>query len=95
MFRFCVSVQRENFPFEIPSPPLLPPTPLHSSPSPPLPAHTLTLFPPLTVANLLPCDLQVFLGYKTVSKLIRKGKEIAIYFVSCTSLIRIQMRTPQ
>ena len=73
VFRFCVSVQRENFP-------------LDPTVSPPLPAHTLTLHPPLTIVNLLPCDmLQVFLNPSSLYKHICKGKEIAVYSVSESS----------
>ena len=68
--RFCVSVQRENFP---PDPPFTP----HS-----FPAHTLTLLPPLTIANLLPYDIQVLIGHRLQCKMIRKGTEIAVYLVS-------------
>ena len=71
--RFCVSVQRENFPQD-PS-------------SPPLPAHTLTILPPVTISNLLPCDLQVFLDHsRSPYKMVKRGKEICLYFVSTTLL---------
>ena len=68
IFRFCVSVQRENFPV---------------TPSP-LPAHTLTILPPLTITNLLPCDLQVYLAPSSLCKMVRRGKEMSVYFVSHT-----------
>ena len=66
--RFCVNVQRENFPAD---------TSGHVQP-----AHTLTLLPPLTVSNLLPCDIQFHLLGRKVTKFIKRGKEIAIYSVS-------------
>ncbi len=60
LFRFCVSVQRDNFPSSADSDAATPSS-SSSSLSSPLshPAHTLTLLPPLTVVNLLPCDLQL------------------------------------
>ena len=66
--RFCVNVQRENFP---------PDTNGHVQP-----AHTLTLLPPLTVSNLLPCDIQFYLLDSKVRKFVKRGKEIAIFSVS-------------
>ncbi len=68
-FKFCVSVQRENYPLDV-------------SPQQPYPAHTITLYPPLTLANLLPCDLQFSLVGDGVKTVVRRGKEIAIYSVS-------------
>ena len=68
-FRFCVSVQRENFPVD-------------STPSHPHPAHNITLYPPLTVANLLPCDIQFSLARNGRGKIVKRGKEIAVYSVS-------------
>ena len=67
--RFCVNVQRENFPAD-------------TSNSHVQPAHTLTLLPPLTVGNLLPCDIQFYLLGSKIRKFIKRGKEIAIYSVS-------------
>ena len=76
-FRFCVSVRRENFP-----PDSSDSTIIH-------PAHTLTLYPPLIIANLLPCDIQFFVlnSGTNMSKLgqrrlVTKGKEIAVYSVN-------------
>lgn len=94
LFRFCVSVQRDNFP------PAAVPDPITSSPSSsgsspnssshtkPHPAHTLTLLPPLTITNLLPCDLQFSvvesranMGEMWQRRLVGKGKGIAVYSV--------------
>ncbi len=73
-FRFCVSVQRENYPLDV-------------SPQQPYPAHTITLYPPLTIANLLPCDLQFSLVSDGVRTVVRRGKEIAVYSVSLLYLL--------
>ncbi len=81
VIRFCVSVKRENYPPDPPQPSASPPHPLTSLPSP-CPAHTLSLYPPLTAANLLPCDIQFYLPYNGVRKIIRMGREIAVYSVS-------------
>lgn len=69
VFRFCVSVQRENYPPDVP-------------PHRPRPAHTITLYPPLSVVNLLPCDLQFSLVSGCERHVIRRGKEMAVYSVS-------------
>lgn len=73
VFRFCMSVQRENYP---------PDTAAHR----PRPAHTITLYPPLTIVNLLPCDLQFSLSGGGGRSLIRRGKETAVYSVSLVPL---------
>ena len=60
LFRFCVSVRRDNFPASsLTDVELATPTSSSSSLGLAHPAHTLTLLPPLTVVNLLPCDLQL------------------------------------
>ena len=66
--RFCVTVQRDNFPAD--------------TNGQVCPAHTLTLLPPLTVSNLLPCDIQFYLLGTKMRRVIKRGKEIAIYSVS-------------
>ncbi len=77
LFRFCVSIQRQNFP------------PDKASSPRPQPAHTLTLSPPLTVANILPCDIQFSvvdsrsnLSELRQRKLVQRGKEITVYSVN-------------
>lgn len=75
--RFSVSVQRENFP---------PDTNEQVQP-----AHTLTLHPPLTLTNLLPCDIQFYLLSSKVRKFIKRGKEIAIYSVSAKAAMRCEL----
>lgn len=57
LFRFCVSVKRDDFPSSSDSDLDTSTGSLSLSSQP---AHTLTLLPPLTVVNLLPCDLQLF-----------------------------------
>lgn len=69
VFRFCVSVQREHYPPD-------------SAPNSPQPAHTITLYPPLTIVNLLPCDLQFSLTVSSGWNLVKRGKEMAVYSVS-------------
>lgn len=78
-FRFCVSVQRDNFPMATDPAPF----------SAPQPAHTLTLLPPLTVANLLPCDMQFSviesrtnLSELRQRRLVAKGQNITVYSVN-------------
>lgn len=105
LFRFCVSVQRENYPADAPSSisPSSSYSPSSSSSSSlhhTHPAHTLTLFPPLTVINLLPCDIQFSLvdqksSYKNNSKqqrrLISRGQDIAVYSVSLQSTVEFNL----
>lgn len=52
------------------------------------PAHTITIHPPLTIVNLLPCDIQFSLQYNSIIKVIKKGKEIALYAVSAVIHVR-------
>ena len=98
LFRFCVSVQRDNF-----QPPVSADSPSTSSAPPPVssthnPAHMLVLLPPFTVANLLPCDLQFSIvdprtgrGEFHQRKLVPKGKEVAVYLVDCLSLVEFDV----
>lgn len=90
LFRFCVSVQRDNFPPADSAP--------SSSPSPHHPAHTLTLFPPLTVTNLLPYDLQFSLLETRTDqsklrprRLVARGKDTAMYSVDSQSPIEFDI----
>ena len=78
-FRFCVSVCRENYPINSST----------SSSSSPHPAHTLTLFPPLTITNRLPCDFQFSLAHSRTDlrgtrqhRMVPKGGDIAVYSVN-------------
>lgn len=98
-FRFCVQVERENYPADAPSSPAASPCASSSSPSShhPHPAHTLTLFPPLTITNLLPCDIQFSLVNPKTSKrdsrqrrrLISRGQDVAVYSVSLQPAVEV------
>ena len=110
-FRFCVSAQRENYPADVTSSislsssfslPSSSSSSLLSSPSShhPHPAHTLTLFPPLTITNLLPCDIQFSLVDSSainrstsnqLRKLIKCGQDIAVYSVCSQSTVEFDL----
>ena len=103
MFRFCMSVQRDKFP----SPVTTTPTDAASSSSSSSthflhPAHTLMLLPPLTVSNILPCDLLFSITeYNSSSssrsselhqrRLVAKGKEVAVYSVDSLSPMELEV----
>jgi hypothetical protein len=75
-YRFCVLTERNNFPLDI------------SSQGPGLqsyraqPAHTITLLPPLKLANLLPCELRFYITGTAVVGTIKSGEEISVHFVN-------------
>ena len=95
-FQFCVMVQRENYPADNPS---SSPSSSPSSANQPRPAHTLTVFPPLTITNLLPCDIQFSLWSSTIRRkdfrqqrrLVSPGQDVAIYSVSLESPVEFDI----
>lgn len=100
LFRFCVSVQRENFPLTGDPDSSTPSSHSHSSShsSSSHPAHTLTLLPPLTVSNLLPCDLQFSIIESRSNpnelrqrKLVSRGQSIKVYSVDSLSPIEFDV----
>ena len=52
--------------------------------TPPLihPGHTLTIYPPLSVVNLLPFDVQLQLSGRERGRMVRKGEKLSHYDVS-------------
>lgn len=52
--------------------------------TPPLihPGHTLTIYPPLSVVNLLPYDVQLQLSGRERGRMVRKGEKLSHYDVS-------------
>lgn len=94
LFRFCVSVQHENFPLTGDPDSSL----SSSSSSSSHPAHTLTLLPPLTITNLLPCDLQFSiiesrsnLSELRQRKLVSRGQTIKVYSVDSLAPIEFDV----
>ncbi len=86
-FRFCFSVQRENYPVDTGTSPS---SPASSSSGDTPPAHTLTLYPPLTITNLLPSDIQFSLWPNNARRRdvhyrrrqVSPGQDLAIYSAS-------------
>ncbi|KAK7503179.1 hypothetical protein BaRGS_00005444, partial [Batillaria attramentaria] len=79
VYRFCVSVLRENYPEDT----LQPPPPGHITPT--VPGHLVTLLPPVTVINLLPLELHYYLRGTQVSGNLKPGHEAALHGVDLTS----------
>ena len=103
-FRFCVSVQRENYPVDAISSTSLSSSYSPSTSSSPFPrfqpAHTLTLFPPYTITNLLPCDIQFSLvesktsqrgSSKNNRRIVHRGQDVAVYSVSSQSAVMLNL----
>lgn len=67
-FRFVASIQRENFPEYVVS-------------RWPQPGHTIVLISPLTMINLLPCDLHYSIKEANVRGHIKPGMSAAIHEV--------------
>ncbi|KAK6626649.1 hypothetical protein RUM44_009125 [Polyplax serrata] len=69
-YRFVASIQRENFPEYVVS-------------RWPQPGHTIVLISPLTMINLLPCDLHYSIKEANVRGHIKPGMSAAIHEVDC------------
>lgn len=81
LFRFCVASKREGYPEDF-SPQINSDVQSKRLKISPQPAHTLTLMPPLTLVNLLPCDMSYRIKSVTCMGTIRAGKSVPIYSVS-------------
>ena len=68
-----MSVVREGYPVD--TPPLI-----H-------PGHTLTIYPPLSVVNLLPYDMQLQLSGRETGRMVRRGEKLSHYDVSRWGLL--------
>ena len=57
--------------------------------TPPLihPGHTLTIYPPLSVVNLLPYDMQLQLSGREKGRMVRRGEKLSHYDVSRWGLL--------
>lgn len=72
--RFCVSVQRDGFPFEN--------TPVEKGSYDFVqPAHTLTILPPIVLVNLLPIDLSYCIRAYAIRGNIKPGHFSPVYKV--------------
>jgi hypothetical protein len=71
-YRFCSSIQRENFPEQI----------LTREDIPILPAHTITILPPVIIHNLLPIDMRYYLTGTDISGVVKPGKKADLHAVS-------------
>ena len=97
-FQFCVSVQRENYPPDSEASGGSGHSTSRAS-SETRPAHTITIFPPLTITNLLPCDIQFALWSSTHRRkeahsrrpLVSPGKDMAVYSVSLSSPLELDV----
>ncbi|XP_076466689.1 LOW QUALITY PROTEIN: intermembrane lipid transfer protein VPS13D-like [Babylonia areolata] len=80
VYRFCVSVLRENYPEDNAGEHGFLTT---------LPGHQLTLLPPVTIINLLPLELHFYLKGTQVSGNLKPGREAALHGVDLDSNLEL------
>ncbi|CAG2102262.1 unnamed protein product [Medioppia subpectinata] len=75
-YRYCVLVERNRFPLDIS------PQGLGLQSYKAQPAHTITLVPPLQLANLLPYELRFYISGTSVIGTIKSGEDVSIHYVN-------------
>ncbi|XP_041352246.1 vacuolar protein sorting-associated protein 13D-like isoform X2 [Gigantopelta aegis] len=79
VYRFCVSVCREQYPEDAPTKKTDLPRGVPSISHPPLPGHTITLLPPLTISNLLPVEIHYYFQHTPLTGNLKAGKQALLH----------------
>ncbi|CAH1798376.1 unnamed protein product [Owenia fusiformis] len=83
-YRFCVSVQRENFPIDI-----LPKKATSSGSVHIQPGHTITLESPVLIVNLLPVDMTYYLKNTEIRGRVKPGQEAHVFAADISQALEL------
>ena len=71
LFRYCVTIRREQYPHDNVKPSMYP-----------LPGHTLLVMPTVTMVNLLPIEMTYYLKGTEITGTVKAGQEAQLHAVS-------------